>query len=1191
MTTRHHTNTHRSCDCKRSLTGLLIAILWIAAPAPLLAQEGPPVLAYESYILDDGNMAGSIGDGDGFVEQGETVQIWVRLTNVGGVAATGVNGVFAVVSGTSVTLTNTKLTWLNLAIGQTRTSQNAMRLIVAPDCAIGTTVVIRGIVDENDPTTGPWQFDLPPIQVSRRSAIRGTVRDRSTSMPIVGAQVVLSGAVQKTTASRTAGAYQFRGLPDGQYDLTASHARFGPAIPTTVTATVPPDRNGVDIYLSAPLRRLNPTSITMVVSQGGSGERTLWVGNQGTFEMKSWLLERQLGPFTPRILVFTDDFTHGGTGTYVDRALTRLGLPYRAHYTEEFVAFENDLRTSGPWDLVIYDNAIGQLPPTTLFDALDDYVVSGGRLVIYCYSMVIFETHPLWARLGVTYQSTFAGRPDPVYWWQQDHILFHAPMDVPEFTQFSDPILITGQRVAVSPSASVVAGYQSRTPQAGMAALVLGSSGRTLFRAIGDIANNQDLDNDGIRDGEELWVNIIEYFIDRVPWMDRTPRNLYTAVGSNTAAFVTAEATTLPVGLYQANLIVTTSENTNNTTQVPVTLQVVTTATVPTAPGRPMPDIAPFSNRPTVRYTWTGATDPSGIEYYRIQVGTWPGYNDRLDANTGTSRTATATGEDGQTLRARVRAINSHYQAGPWSQNSFATLIDLSPPNTPATPTDRGEFTSQTTVRFNWTAATDFGTSGSGIQSYDLQVGTGPGMNNVFNGNVGNVLGRNVNGANQQILFARIRARDRAGNISGWSPASDGILVDTAAPLQPARPTDPGVMTSQTTIRFNWTAATDPGTTASGIASYDLAVGTAPGRSDVFLGNVGNNLTTDVVGANAQRLYARVRARDRAGNVGPWSQDSDGILIDTAPPGAPGTPTDIGLYTSSTQVRFNWTAATDTGTTSSGVASYDLQVGTGPGRNNVFDGNVGNVLTYQATGSNGRRLFARVRARDAVGNVGPWSQNSDGILIDTTPPNAPPGFVQDQGQWTSSTTVRFFWTAATDVGTSGSGIASYELGVGSHWSGPNLSVRNVGNVLSATYTGTDGQTLYGWARAKDRAGNVSAWSGNSDGITIDLQRPRLTRAAARDQWAVYAYFDEPVSGADRAANYSINGGVRVLHVQTVNSMLYLLHTSTQDSQTTYTLTITGGVRDRAGNLVNPSFNKAQFRGGMKTDVRSWEAYK
>jgi len=602
------------------------------------------------------------------------------------------------------------------------------------------------------------------------------------------------------------------------------------------------------------------------------------------------------------------------------------------------------------------------------------------------------------------------------------------------------------------------------------------------------------------------------------------------------------------------------------------------------APGQPGPvtDTGAYTSSTSVVFSWTAAADlgttPSGIASYDLQVGTAPGASNVFNQNVGNVLTKAVPGANGQTLYARVRARDNAGNMGPWSLVSDGILVDTAAPTAPGRPADAGAYTSSTLVRFDWTVATD---TGSGVASYDLQVGTTPGGSDRFNANVGNVLTQTVPGSNGQTLYARVRARDRTGNVGPWSLVSDGILIDTAAPTAPGRPTDIGAYTSSTLVRFNWTAAADTG---SGVASYDLQVGTTPGGSDRFNANVGNVLTQTVPGSNGQTLYARVRARDNAGNVGPWSLVSDGILIDTAAPTAPGRPTDIGAYTSSTLVRFNWTAAADTG---SGIASYDLQVGTTPGGDDRFNASVGNIRTKTVRGLNGQTLYARARARDGAGNMGPWSLVSDGILIDTARPTTP-ATPTDAGAFTSSTSVRFDWTAASDTG---SGVASYDLQVGTSPGASDRFNANIGNVLTRTVTGANGQTLYARVRARDRAGNTGLWSGNSDGITVDTVRPRLTDVVARDYLTLDITFSEQMKNADSPSNYSCSGGISIVGVMQLNDTQYRLYTSTQITGRSYTLTVGTAVTDRAGNGIDGSYRSRSFTGGIVTAARSWELYR
>jgi hypothetical protein len=101
----------------------------------------------------------------------------------------------------------------------------------------------------------------------------------------------------------------------------------------------------------------------------------------------------------------------------------------------------------------------------------------------------------------------------------------------------------------------------------------------------------------------------------------------------------------------------------------------------------------------------------------------------------------------------------------------------------------------------------------------------------------------------------------------------------------------------------------------------------------------------------------------------------------TAPLGAPTTPTDEGPTTSRDVVEFRWTAG-DAGDPDTGIAGYQLQVGTQPGSANVFDGIVrGEHAFAVADIEEGPTYFARVRALNGAGVPGAWSGVSDGVAV------------------------------------------------------------------------------------------------------------------------------------------------------------------------------------------------------------------
>jgi hypothetical protein len=181
--------------------------------------------------------------------------------------------------------------------------------------------------------------------------------------------------------------------------------------------------------------------------------------------------------------------------------------------------------------------------------------------------------------------------------------------------------------------------------------------------------------------------------------------------------------------------------------------------------------------------------------------------------------------------------------------------IDRTPPAPPATPTDDGEFTSVTTVRFFWTAGTD---GRSGVASYYLRVGSAPGWGDVFAGNVGNVLGRTVAGHSGQTLYARVRCSDRAGNSSLWSNISDGITIDTYRPrLIEATATNGQVVE----VAFN-----EPVVNADQAANYSCT----PGLSIVGVTPLSSTqyrlYTTEQQAGGTYTLSVSSYVKDRAGN-------------------------------------------------------------------------------------------------------------------------------------------------------------------------------------------------------------------------------------------------------------------------------------------------------------------------------------
>ena len=236
-------------------------------------------------------------------------------------------------------------------------------------------------------------------------------------------------------------------------------------------------------------------------------------------------------------------------------------------------------------------------------------------------------------------------------------------------------------------------------------------------------------------------------------------------------------------------------------------------------------------------------------------------------------------------------------------------------------------------------------------------------------------------------------------------------------------------------------------------------------------------------------FYWQVRA-DNAAQSSDWSSIVK-VTIDTT---APTKPTNFNPSNGSVQsgtLTFDWLAATD-----ATAVTYDLQYSTSASRNaqGVLDGTVTTVNDINDTqktvsGLNTGYIFWQVRAKDAVGHYGAWS-DIWGYEIDATLPTTPTA-LSPTGDNQSATA--FTWSESTDA----NGPVKYEVitGVSTH-SLDNGKLTNGVTVIASGVTGTslnhtftDG-TFFWQVQATDSLGNKSAWS-NIQAVTIDSEAPSI----------------------------------------------------------------------------------------------------
>jgi len=222
----------------------------------------------------------------------------------------------------------------------------------------------------------------------------------------------------------------------------------------------------------------------------------------------------------------------------------------------------------------------------------------------------------------------------------------------------------------------------------------------------------------------------------------------------------------------------------------------------------------------------------------------------------------------------------------------------------------------------------------------------------------------------------------------------------------------------------------------------------------------------------------KFRISDTGGNTG--ESEAYPVLIDTV---QPQNPTSINCpqhppstWSTISQVTCQWAGAIDN---LSGVAGYSIDwdhvATTVPAP--VFE----TTSTQDSLPlSDSSSWYLHLRTLDQAGNAAVGAAHYGPIKIDSVAPTA--RLTAPVSGDYNTKTVTVSWTGGDNL----SGIASYDVQSstnGSTWSDWRMGV----TYLTATFTGERGNTYYFRVRARDKAGNLSAWTGGAQAsIGVDI---------------------------------------------------------------------------------------------------------
>ena len=418
------------------------------------------------------------------------------------------------------------------------------------------------------------------------------------------------------------------------------------------------------------------------------------------------------------------------------------------------------------------------------------------------------------------------------------------------------------------------------------------------------------------------------------------------------------------------------------------------TATTPTPdttpPSAPGTLSATAISATRVDLSWGAATDNVAVTGYQIERCQGAGCTTFTQIATTTTATtySDTTTVAGTSYSYRVRANDAVPNLGPYSNTATLTTPDTTPPSTPTGLATSG--VGQTTIMLTWSNSTDnVGVTGYLVYLNGNQVGTSLSTSYLY-------LSGLVCGTNYTLGVAAI---DAAGNVSTIAT----ITQQTSACPDTTPPSAPGTLSataiSATRIDLSWGAATDN----TAVTGYQIE--RCQGTGCTTFTQIATTTTatsySDTTTVAGTSYSYRVRANDAVPNLGPYSNTATATTPtpDTTPPSAPGTLSATAI--SATRVDLSWGAATD----NTAVTGYQIERCQGAGCTTFTQiATTTTATSYSDTTTvAGTSYSYRVRANDAVPNLGPYSNTATLTTPGPTAPTPVAAYAFEEGTGTTVT--------------------------------------------------------------------------------------------------------------------------------------------------------------------------------------------
>lgn len=278
------------------------------------------------------------------------------------------------------------------------------------------------------------------------------------------------------------------------------------------------------------------------------------------------------------------------------------------------------------------------------------------------------------------------------------------------------------------------------------------------------------------------------------------------------------------------------------------------------------PDQNAWDTDANASFSWTAASDPSGIVGYSVELSaTPPPYEPDDSVEAAAAGRTWSTPVPDSVRYFYVRPVDGAGNGGTTAH--YKVMVDSTAPGNPmvssSTHPDSTRWYSARTATFNWTGPSDT----SGINGYSTSYDTDP--NGLPPAAEGDTSPKTITVAADGSYWFHVRARNGA-NTWGIDAGDKAFKVDTGPPTAPLKVTSPSghapyFASSNRTVKTAWTPGTD---SLSGVEGYvvDWNTSATTPPSGLYTTTL-PEYTKNFVGMADTAYWFHVQTKDKAGNL------------------------------------------------------------------------------------------------------------------------------------------------------------------------------------------------------------------------------------------------------------------------------------------------------------------------------------